>query len=390
MKKYIFAILLVMALCCGLLQEECRAEDSADIRMLNDLLGYIYLDEMIYSDLSWAIEYIERFDREKSWENLLLARASLSIAKKDIAACTLPAPEMTPEDYQNLMKRGIDVSFLGMSDVSFRRYKTGLISACTNLTNGIMWGIFLKDEWDIYVRMLRNRKKETEIHIQHFADMVDWVLTSLNNPAMAKKFNTLLEKHCPETHARLRKTPKPLKTIEAESHANIEQLKAVVMEESKIVGAMQQRLNFINDTVEKNALALLYRENRMTISNMPPVVFYPEWFRNTNSNVDYLWRENGEIVMPPKSRTKLTRAPDVCRIEINDVSLDEVKVYQKYLAKMGLPCLWSKEEGGKLKLYYIVKNSNFVIFWEKRQVTIYMMDNPICFVPLLYMPMKSK
>ena len=95
-------------------------EDTAEVRALNDLFSYVRQNEIINADIRWILDSFERFDRERSWRNLLLARASAEIAGNDIRQCSLPESEMTSEDRQELMRRNIDLSAMSGMDMSFK------------------------------------------------------------------------------------------------------------------------------------------------------------------------------------------------------------------------------------------------------------------------------
>ena len=343
--------------------------DQSETRMLNDLLGYIYQSELIYSNLQWVLDYFEKFERERNWETLQLARASLAIAKSDTAKHSLPALEMTIEDQKELMKHGIDVNFLADLDLHFTANKTSLINTFKNLTNAIMYEVFLRDDWEICVQHLGNLRKITNCYMQYSANMADWVLTSISNSATTEKFNCLLERYCPQTYQR--KNPSTLEDIEASTNKILDQIEILVMEETKILGAKKNKLNFMKYAIEKGNLELITTK----ISDMPPVILSPKWF--DFNDVYYFWEQE-----TPKPRTKLERVPDSCLIIINDIGFDMVKTYQKDLEAKGLSCVGSKEDNKKFTILYEIGKSEFAIIWENEKVTIFMTKNPICFVPI--------
>ena len=47
--------------------------------------------------------------------------------------------------------------------------------------------------------------------------------------------------------------------------------------------------------------------------------------------------------------------------------------------------LYGREETGKYTIFYKLKESTFAIIWENEQVIILMHENPVCFVPILYL-----
>ena len=52
-----------------------------------------------------SIDGFEKFDSERSWETLQLARATVAIAKFDIQQSKMPALKMTASDKKDFMKR---------------------------------------------------------------------------------------------------------------------------------------------------------------------------------------------------------------------------------------------------------------------------------------------
>ncbi|MBR1658309.1 MAG: hypothetical protein IJ697_07570 [Synergistaceae bacterium] len=386
MKKNVFIFLLVIAVfsvafCISV--PEVRAEDEAEARMLKDLLRYISSSEMMYSDFLWALDYIDKFDREKSWESLQLARASISIATLHIEKHKFPALEMTADDERKFMKQGIDVTFLTDADSVFKAEQTALKNTCINLNNSTMYEIFFKEDWEICMRNAANRRKEMEYDLQYLANMADWVLTSLNNPATTKRFNSFLEKLSPKTHARQRKKNATLKNIEADANTLSKKIEELVADDNKIVGAESNRLNIMKYALEKKDLKLI--GTPMKISNMPPLIHRPKWFNNKDRNIYYFWKDSNGKSNIPDTCTKLERVPDSCQIRINNVSLSQVKDYQKELEDEGLRCYGSKDEGKKLTLLYKVKGGRFSIIWENEKVIIHMNEDPVCFIPIMYL-----
>lgn len=366
--------------------------DKSEVRVLNDLLGYIYHCEMMYTDILYVLDAFEQFDQAKDWETLLTARAALSSARSDIVRQKLPAPEMTPEDEQAFMKRGIDISFLGTLDEQFKAEQTGLTTTCKMFTGNIMLHALLKYDWDICMRSVVSERKIINVYIQYLANTADWVLASINNPKTTEKFNALLEEHCPETHARQRKQPDTPENIEASTHELMNQLESLMLEHSKTLGAANNRFNLTKDAVEKNDLEFI-RNEIAKIAHIPLAVPQPAWLKYSDMYAVYFWQENGEVQSIPP-RTKLERVPEGCRITMYSVSLDEVKAYQRELehfsktaaAQLGHIRVWGKDEGKKYTVFCKTESSYFAVIWENAQARILMLENPVCFVPRMYLP----
>ena len=358
-------------------------ESTAEVKMLNDLVGYIYQSENMYGDMQWVLDAFERFDAEKSWENLQLARASLAIAKDNISMYSLPESEMTVEDQMELMRRGIDVSFMENMEAAFEGEKTTLLNTCGNLHYSVMDGVFLQGDWDVSMQHVRLLKDLTACDIQYLANTADWVLATLNDDEITERFSEVMDTYCPLTHACQAEKPESPEAVEEVTDSLLDHVGDLLIDEAKILGAHSNRLNLMTELVEQEDY-LTMGKDLLEISDMPPVLFYPTWY--DDEDIHYFWKENDEIIETPAPGTTLERVPDICLIRTKGVSADEVLDYQEELEKAGLPCLGSTEDDGKLSILYEYQGNTFVLICEDESVEILMTDDPVCFVPRWYLP----
>ena len=124
------------------------------------------------------------------------------------------------------------------------------------------------------------------------------------------------------------------------------------------------------------------RRNIMTISDMPPYVPMPLWLRN--ADVRYFWKKNDGVKIPAV-RSKLEEPPSESLIQLGGMSLEQVKAWQDELKSMGLSPKWSGEKNGKYYILYQLGSAKFNVVWENGKVNVMMGENPVCFIPLLYM-----
>ena len=372
---------MIIAACFVFVPEKSCAEDPSEVRLLNDLLGYIYCAETICGDIQWVLDYIDRFDSEKNWENLQLARAALVIAKSDIEKTRLPKPEITADDYKKFMRRRIDVSFLESLGSAFKATQTTILNDCINLNNSLMLEVFHKDGWKRGMRIAANARKCADYEIRSLANMADYALTSLNDSEITRKFNALLEKHCPQTRSRQRKKPESLEKIEAHMQVLEQDLIENLTESSKIVGEATHSFYLMKDAVEKKDWEAI-RRNIMPISDMPPYVPIPLWMKN--ADVHYFWKKNDGVKILAV-RSKLEEPPSESLIQLAGMSLEQVKAWQDELKSMGLSPKWSGEKNGKYYILYQLGSAKFNVVWENGKVNVMMGENPVCLIPLLYM-----
>lgn len=358
-------------------QSQPSTKEEAQSHALNDLLAYVKNCEAMYSDILWAAEAIDTFDRVRSWETLQLARATVSIARADISGLRFPELEMTKDDQENLMRHGIDVGFLENADKMFAAEQQGLKTTCVVLSQSVMNEVFLRDDWELYMRSVANHIELARCDIEYLADVVEWTLTAINDSAATESFTRLLAENCPVTYSRLRKVPDTLANIEASIQSTLDEIERLVLEEAKALGAGRYRLNVMTDAVDQNDAEKLAK-NLMAISGVPAMIPKPDWFNGRD--MLYFWDD-----VKPQPRKSLPRVPDSCAARVNGVSLTQFRDYQEELRANGLTCTQSNEDGGKLTLYYAIGESNFALIWEDGGVTIHMTKNPVCFVPRLYL-----
>ena len=86
-------------------------------RLLDDLIGSQYMEEQLYGDLLGVLDAFDRFDREKSWENLQKARAALFLAKSRAARLQPPETTLTAEDQMLILDAGVSAHPLSLKNL---------------------------------------------------------------------------------------------------------------------------------------------------------------------------------------------------------------------------------------------------------------------------------
>lgn len=356
---------------------------TAEDRMLNDLANYIYQCETMYRDLLWVLDHFERFDENKTWENLQFARASLAITRLHISNYRLPEFQTSREDQSELMRRGIDVSLIETLEDAFKDEQTTMNNTCINLQDGIMDDVFLKDQWELCMQHAAVLRELTACDIQYLANTADWVLASLNDDERTAEFCGLMDRYCPMTRACQASVLKSPEKIEEETTVLLDQIEKLLLDRTRIIGARKNRRNELKELLEKEDYAAI-GANLMEISDLPLTLSYPLWYEN--EEIYYYWKEDGKVVKAPDPGTALERVPDGVKITIAGVTKDELLEYQAELEDIGLTSHGSTEEDGKLNILYQYDGSKFTFIWEENIFTILMTEKPFCFVPEWYFP----
>ena len=381
-------ILALLMACLTLLSPGMSAgaeerEDPAQIRMLNDLLGVVYQGEILLTRTEWALEAVEAFDRTRTWEALQTARAALALTGRSLGRQALPEAEMTEEDWRTLMDRGLDMSHLEERDAMFHSEQDLLIRTCAALQKELTVNVFLNEDWEVTLQHARVMKDYIARSLEHQAVMTDWTLACIHDREVTEAFNALMEQWCPATHAYQAENPEDPAVFEAAAHALLSRMEDALSAVAGIAGMSRYNLNELSRLLESGDLQAL-EGHFLEISGLPLCLPFPSFYRD--ADVYYFWTE-GEEVLPSPAPGDDLRAPDLCRIRMQDVKREDVLAYREALEQAGYPSLsLSEGEGGSLRILYALGESVFSLDWAENEVTLLMMEQPFFFAPSWYRP----
>lgn len=382
MKIFTFALIVV---CCVVgLAGSAIPEEPAQVRALNDLLAYVYQNEILCYDIQWVAEAFERFNSKRTWENLQAARAALWIARRDIERLSIPQPEMTSADRIAMMTRGADLSFMSNLATEFKAEQITALNTFVNLNTAIMYDVFLRTDWDICMSNIRILKQQLECNMQYTANITDLALTVINDKQAAKKFRTLLDEHCPNILAHMNTATMSQEKLEEAINKILNRMEELAVKNSEIISAANYRLDFMRDVLKNNDLHKL-AEDLTEISGMPDILPYPAWFTAKNYECAYYWREKDGSLRSPKAGTQLQGVPDVLRIRTSGISLEAVQEYTRELKNLGLTFNGTSNDNEVVCQY---GESCFTISWKDDTATILFIESPACIVPRWYIPVK--
>ena len=386
MTKRIPALFLVAVILLTAVQVPVPAAaelpDEAVTRLLNDLIGFLYQEEIMCGDLQWVLDAFERFDRERSWESLLLARAQLSLAEQDIASLKMDEAAMTADDALLFLNTGIDVSFMEKSAASFQLTQSYCLNICNNLQNDIMLKMFSEEDWKIAMRFVDFVRQWTECEFQYYANMTVWTLAKIGNAEVTDPFNELLKEYCPKFYAHQAASPADEEENENASSTILRRRDELEEEYQIILGAFADRDNRLNDIIDAGSWELLSKD-LMAISGTPVFLSFPPNY-STGTVFRYYWTENGEIIPSPVPGSVPERIPDMCTIRVEGVTLEDARNYQQLLSYEGMEPFTVTEEDSSLMLSYMYSDSLFTVAWQDQALTIRMLQNPLLLIPDWY------
>lgn len=382
MKRVLSMILAAVCLLVLPLPATAAIEEERIIRFLDDLIGLLYQEELLYEDTIYVLDAMERFDEEKSWDNLQKARAMLYVARHDIAILTPPETSMDMTDQMAFLDAGLDISVMETAATGFRAEQTEMLNAFMHFRSSLLLDVFLVNDWETARRNNQIHREITEARLQYYANLTDWVLMLIDSPELEDAFRQMVAEYCPLIAVRQAENPVSMEENEASTDALLRHMEELKLEADGITGSRTDRNNRLQEQIEAGAWKEI-RDNIMPVSGTPGVfAFYPPGMERGEES--YCWSENGAFIPTPLPAAMPDRKPDACVIRIPDVSLEEAKEYQQNLALVGLNPVETAEEGDIWSLTYQEGDSIFTLTWENGAMTIQMLTEPVFLMPVWF------
>ena len=364
-----------------------RSDYAALMRMCDDLLAYVAAREGFYGNLLWVLDSFEAFDKDRTWENLLIARGIVDLAHADTESASFPDMQMTVEDEMELLKEGIDLGFLETARDSFNGTQENTKNDLLEFKSDTMEDVWLEEGWNVAMRKATVLKKMYEAGLQFMACMVEHILVSVGDKEVESYVRGAMQKSCPRTAALLPDTiiQSPAE-LEASGSKILDKIEELRYERNEISGIYIDYLYTLNDQiVERNYQKI--GTGLLEIEGKPLTLLCPYWI--AYENFSYYWTANG-VPQEIAARTSITTAPNACRIEEADVAREEVMAYLEALEDYGLEEMISEKdagdsredknisrkfryEGGTLSAEYTDEGQ------ERGTLALYMEQNPLFF-----------
>lgn len=176
-------------------------DDTAISRVLGDWLNVVFLREQLCGDMLWAIEYVQQYVLNPSWDNLLRARTAVSTARGYLVNRESITFKATNADYQALKQDNRDVLAVQLETADLHSAYTASAAQSYDVLEfflyhdmafwqpGLDWmKDWLEQEHDHYTNWLQSHAAQTSLLIREFD-------SETSAPLM-----TRMAFYCPEIH----------------------------------------------------------------------------------------------------------------------------------------------------------------------------------------------
>lgn len=364
--------------------EEAARETNRRRTVLSDWSKYLHVCEYLYGDMLWAISYIEQFIENPTWDNLQIARVALITATKYIEKRNIAEPEMTADDYVQMLLEGYDVADVEVKGKSFEKEKQDILRECLLLKSGLYSDIFWQVSYDYfqsYIKLI----KEYYINLIQFLNITtEYLLLNLNDPALTDEFHSYVEENCPTLTAYQTESIPDMDTAYAKTDVVLEKIEAITKEMLFIVGESQAVVYQMQDARAEGDMTVL-QEKAVDIIDMPLVLPYPLWDLVDNAVYYYYYTGEDNINHYSVEQETLSEKPDGWLVEYYQTSREDFDDYQAMLSILGLDPYTESEVEGEYRLTYYLGDTAFMLTWNEEYASFFAPSGNIDFVPLWYL-----
>ena len=336
------------------------------------------VNDRIFGNLTWALEQVDAYAQEGSWETLLKARAACTAALQDLQNIQVPEYPLTMWDQLLLTLSRVDTVWLEYNDAENNLSSTrDTLSYFTTLLEN---EVYMKSTVAAFPELVRNYRQIAETNIRYQASATNYILLQLDRPelwnAMPRQFPTIAQA-CGEWSG-------DEKALQATAEAVLDEMESGINGTEAFTAASEYTLQILQDAAQTGDLAPVQEE--LSIPRGIPDCFpTPYWLP---PSAGYYLRTDGatgEKVLI-RSREVPMPLPEVCYISCGAVRLEDVKTYPQQLAYFGIACHagWDNDT----QTYQILAagaNSSLLIEWTEAETILYLTEPVGCLMPELYL-----
>lgn len=404
-----FAMLCVPLTACG---GQKSPQHSASDEELSEIADKLYIDwyaylircEELFGSMGWALSYLDPFFEDHSWDSLQIAWAAMNQAKFLAENVEPPETKMTSDDYDTLVRHGMDAGSFWLAVDSISRLRDsvlddyGFYQKCLNSPSET---IFTADDLACFEQWAHTLRQITDSYLHSFAIETDYLLLALSDVESSVDLPASVEKNCPRINAWRENNPQDKDGLLTQLTLVMEDLEALVARDlSSVVGQLTARLNMEKDLYAELDVANNAEDARRYIAlrtagaselvDFPTALPYPGWWADHDADFMYLWdsgTEGGEndaakTIMPGDT---IRVPPNQYLVKWPDVSKEDFLSYIVQIQRNQdiAQNLKLGKEGGVYLAYYESESAAFSLFWEENEAAL-MSDGSVCLAPLWY------
>ncbi|MBQ5770597.1 MAG: hypothetical protein IIW08_05410 [Clostridia bacterium] len=384
--KKILALILVF---CAMIPLFAYSEGNDAI--FNELGNYLLYADRLLEDELFAIQYVEKFNRTRTQDDLLIARCAVQSALREIRSMEIPEMSMTDDQYFSYMLEGAEVEALSLVYEYLEVIRDEKINILTGMYHTLLADVYFEPALDNLMKDIGLHRKDIKYDARDYVLMTNYLLMQLKNGGKTDAFWNDIKESTVVLRGEMDVFYEDKTEVARMAGENLDQMEDNIDKLEVLGGFEDFMLNITVEAAETGDLSV-FKNNRTEIIGETQVFPMPEWCLPTDMEYTYIFSEPGtDNLFIHTMGNEISYAPDRIKIYVSDISFDDVLMYLESL--IGLEYNVQHElstENETIKLYAIAEKGgcSLNIIWTEiaagSDIVLYLMPPAASLVPYMY------
>ena len=384
--KKILALILVF---CAMIPLFAYSEGNDAI--FNELGNYLLYADRLLEDELFAIQYVEKFNRTRTQDDLLIARCAVQSALREIRSMEIPEMSMTDDQYFSYMLEGAEVEALSLVYEYLEVIRDEKINILTGMYHTLLADVYFEPALDNLMKDIGLHRKDIKYDARDYVLMTNYLLMQLKNGGKTDAFWNDIKESTVVLRGEMDVFYEDKTEVAKMAGENLDQMEDNIDKLEVLGGFEDFMLNITVEAAETGDLSV-FKNNRTEIIGETQVFPMPEWCLPTDMEYTYIFSEPGtDNLFIHTMGNEISYAPDRIKIYVSDISFDDVLMYLESL--IGLEYNVQHElstENETIKLYAIAEKGgcSLNIIWTEiaagSDIVLYLMPPAASLVPYMY------
>jgi len=381
--KRIFSFVLAVCLLLSLPAFAGAATD-AFYATLGDYI--LYYDRVLEDEL-WAYKYAEKFNSDRTYDNLNIARVAVQSAMREISSMEAPVYAIGDTETIDMMMSGLEADALmyTLDEIGILREEKviRLQAVFETLINDVYYQPMLDNLME-KIALYRQDIRLDAISTVHF---MNYLLVQAGDKEKAEAFWESVRGQTKVVSEYMDEYLTDAMTIAEAEDLLLDEAAACGDELQKLIGFGDVYILLMEEAVQTGDTSL-FIEGRTEIKGEYEV--FPEawWMAPEMGEYLFIFSQPGTDNLYVHSMgNEIERAPDRIKMTFTGVSGTDAVDYIKLLLNAGFSAAYElvkEEDGEKLYIQADKGASTLTVIWSEKETIVYLMPPAAMMMPLLY------
>ena len=382
MIKRCFALALVIVLVIPFF-----AFSEGNDAIFNELGNYLLYVDRLLEDENFALHYIEKFSETRTHDDLLIARAAIQSALREIENMEVPQMSMTEDEYFSYMLAGAEVEALALLYEEFEVLRNEKIYRLKGMHKTMLTDVYFEPALENLMKEVPLVRLHNQYYARDMAYMTNYLLIQLKDGGKIDAFWDVIRESTVIMKNEMDVFYTDLDEISDLTGKNLDNIGANIDKMEVLSGFSEYLLDLTLDAIGKNDRSV-FKNNRTEIIGEPEVFPMPEWCLPTDMKYTYTFSdpETGDLYVH-RMGNEISIAPYQIKVMVSDVTINDIQIYLDSLVLLEYnPYYEFLEDTDEVMLYLSAEKNGGLIemFWSEEETKLFFLAQSASLVPYMY------